>query len=34
MDTPTEPPTITSHHRSMRPRSVGHWLATVLWSPN
>jgi hypothetical protein len=30
MDTSTEPPTITSHHRSMRWRAVGYWLATVL----
>jgi hypothetical protein len=30
MDTLTEPPTITSHHRSIRWRAVGYWLATVL----
>jgi hypothetical protein len=30
MDTLTAPPTITSHHRSMRWRAVGYWLATIL----
>jgi hypothetical protein len=30
MDTSTEPPTIASRYGSMRCRSVGYWLATVL----
>lgn len=30
MDTLTEPPTITSHHRCRHWRAVGYWLATVL----
>jgi DoxX-like family len=30
MDTLTEPPTTTSHHRSMRWRAVGYWLATIV----
>jgi hypothetical protein len=30
MDTSTEPPTIASRYGSMRWRSVGYWLATVL----
>jgi DoxX-like protein len=30
MDTSTEPPTIASRYRSIRWRSVGYWLATLL----
>jgi hypothetical protein len=34
MDTLTEPPTITSHHRSMPLRAVGYWWPPSWWWPN